>query len=423
MIVGFSRYGKGDGDGVVGYITDGCEAVGYVVGSNKSGRVRDPAPVVIRGDPRTARHLIDLVPHRWKYTSGILSFGTGERITPETERRVMDEFERCAFAGLNRNRFYTLWVRHQDGPGGCQHLHVVTPRMDLLTSKSLNIAPPGRASRELFDTFRSKMNVELGLSDPDDPTRIRTVRLPQHIAKLRARERSNAGVAMDDPRVAITQHLEESAREGLINSREDVVRFLEEAGFGIAREGSGYLTIQDPETEQRIRLRGGLYDRERCGEALSHIRGEKRQATLVSPERLKSLEEKLEVLVAARARHNRERYGHELEVGETKEESHDRLRAALGDRRSGNGAFVWRTGEETERALGCLDQASQRLERAGRSLVSSSGVLERDIEQARVEQRERELHDRLIQRYGGMLPVRSFSMDRGFERELEMELV
>ena len=77
MIVGFSRHRKGDGAGVVGYITDGAEAVAYMVWAKKTEKIRDPAPVVIRGDSEVARQLIDFVPHQWKYTSGMVSFAPG----------------------------------------------------------------------------------------------------------------------------------------------------------------------------------------------------------------------------------------------------------------------------------------------------------------------------------------------------------
>lgn len=324
MIVGFARHGKGGGAGVVGYIAGGAEAVGYLTGGKKAGKPRDPAPVILRGDPAVARHLIDLVPHEWKYTSGMVSFAKGEKISPEMERRVMDEFEQCAFAGLERHRFYTLWTRHNDGPGKCHHLHFVTPRMDLLTGKSLNIAPPGRASRELFDAFRSKMNAELGLADPDDPARMQAVRLPHHIAKLQARERSSIRT-QKDVRTALTRHLEEKARQGLINRRDDIIRYLREAGVAITREGRNYLTVQDEKSGERVRLRGGLYDGTRYGEALARIRGERQDMPLSGPQRLKFLEEKLEHLVAARAQHNQERYGRDGNAAESKERSHDRL--------------------------------------------------------------------------------------------------
>lgn len=443
MLIGFSRHGKGEGAGVVGYIA-GADAVGYVAGVQKSGKARDPAPVVIRGDPAVARHLIDLVPYRWKYTSAMVSFSPGERITPPMERQVMDEFERCAFAGLDRSRFYLLAVRHQDGPGGCHHLHLVTPRMDLLTGKSLNIAPPGKASRELFRTFRSKMSAELGVADPDDPARIQTVRLPHHVAKARARARNSRGQGNEDARVLVTRHLEEKAREGLIKNREDVARYFRESGFTITREGANYLTVQNQETGQRVRLRGGLYDRDRCQQVLAGIRDGKQNGPFRNPERMRELEEKLERLVATRAEHNLKRYGPNIGAAPSKERFHDRtgtpslerlgalderIRRARGARRTA----LERVKEATQRWPSAMDELTrgiratrdvrERLERATQCLVHSSCVLDRAIERARERRRERQVDQDLISKYGAAMlpPSRSRERERGFEREMERD--
>lgn len=418
MLIGFSGHGKGDGTGVVGYITDGAEAVGYVSGGKKAGKVRDPAPVVIRGDPNVARYLIDLVPHRWKYTSAMISFSPGERITPETERRVMDEFERCAFAGLDRSRFYVLAVRHTDGPGGCHHLHVVTPRMDLLTGKSLNVAPPGKASRELFDTFRSKLNAELGLSDPDDPRRVQAVRLPHHVAKAQAEERKARGQSKEDARVLITRHLEEQARKGSIKSREDVARYLRESGFAITREGKGYLTVQNQESGERVRLRGGLYEREQCSRVIARVHDRGQDDPGRNPGRLRELEEKLEWLVAARAEHNLKRYGPHIGAAPSRERIHDRSGERVVGGSARDGTLLRRTREGVERTL-------DRVGEGTRHLVSSSRLLERAIERARARQRERELDQRLIGQYGARECELSDSREheRGFDREMERDFV
>lgn len=416
MIVGFAKHGKGDGHGVVGYITDGADAIEYVSGGKKAGKVRDPAPVVIRGEPKVARHVIDLTPFKWKYTSAMVSFSPGERITPEMERRIMDEFERCAFSGLSRERFYCLWVRHTDGPGKCHHLHVVSPRMDLLTGKSLNIAPPGKGSRELFDTMRSKLNAELGLSDPDDPTRIQTVRLPHHVAKAQAKERKSRGRSNEDARVLITRHLEEKAREGLIKNRDDVARSLRESGFAITREGNGYLTVQNQETGERVRLRGSLYDREQCSQLISRVCERGHDSHGKNPARLRELGEKLERLVAARAEHNLKRYGPNVAAPPSKEKFHDRP----GERTVGGGArdgtLVQGAREETERAF-------DRFDRATENFVESSRLLDRAIERAKERQRKWELDQRLISKYGARDSASPPSVERGFDRELEREFV
>src|SRR5688500_2996885 len=110
--------------------------------------------------------MIDSLPFKHRYTSGVLSFAPGEVITPAMEKAIMDGFERVALAGLQPDQYSILWVRHQHA--GHHELHFVVPRVELVTGKSLNIAPPGRESRALFDMFRSWVNSLYGLAAPDD---------------------------------------------------------------------------------------------------------------------------------------------------------------------------------------------------------------------------------------------------------------
>jgi hypothetical protein len=64
--------------------------------------------------------MIDSLPFKHRYTSGVLSFAPGEIIPPAIEQSIMDGFERVAFAGLQPDQYSILWVRHQ---------HAGTPRV------------------------------------------------------------------------------------------------------------------------------------------------------------------------------------------------------------------------------------------------------------------------------------------------------
>ena len=119
MIVGFSKHGKGLAQGAINYLLSersaGHAAFSYLLGEkNRSGVQRNPLPVVVRGNPTVTQRLTDSVPFQWRYTSGVLSFSAGERITPEMEKKIMDEFESNAFAGLSADRYNILWIRHAD---------------------------------------------------------------------------------------------------------------------------------------------------------------------------------------------------------------------------------------------------------------------------------------------------------------------
>ena len=196
MLIGFAKRGTGGGGSPVRYLTAETASAAplrYLIsGTAAAGRRRTPAPVIVRGDPTRTRAVIDSLKFKHKYTSGVLSFAPGETLAPDVEQRIMDEFERTAFAGLDRDRYEILWVRHRHTPTHRHELHFLIPRIELQTGKSLNIAPPRESTKMLFDTLRSKINAELGLADPDDPARARRHRVPSHLAKCRVLDRASA---------------------------------------------------------------------------------------------------------------------------------------------------------------------------------------------------------------------------------------
>src|SRR5687768_6698874 len=166
MIVGFSKHGTGGGYAPVAYLTSE---------RNPDGSARTPAPTVLRGNPEQVRQLIDDLPFKYKYTSGVLSFEERAwEVMPEVQDAIMDAFEETAFAGLLREqRPPVLWVRHEHAER--LELNFLIPRVEPISGKSLNIAPPKSMTREMFDTFRSMINARYGFSDPDDPARARAV--------------------------------------------------------------------------------------------------------------------------------------------------------------------------------------------------------------------------------------------------------
>lgn len=287
MIVGFSKYGRGSGQKAVEYLTEGMpSAVDYFTGESRRGVKRDPPPFLLRGSPELTERLISEVPFERRYVSGVLSFSEKE-IAPEQEIEIMDRFEAVAFAGLEKDRWNTLWVRHSHT--GRHEMHFLSPAVDLVTGKNLNINPPRQSTRETFDTFRTLINDEFNFTDPDDPARAREVRLPSHLLKS----------GKEDFRTNIASFIQTKSREGVIQSRDDVLRALTDAGFQIARAGDKYITIVDP-SGSRCRLKGSLFARDQVPRVAP--------SRLFSSEQRAQLESKLNRHVAARAEFNRKRY-------------------------------------------------------------------------------------------------------------------
>ncbi|MCV0428649.1 MAG: relaxase/mobilization nuclease domain-containing protein [Roseibium sp.] len=204
---------------------------------------RDPLPEVLAGNPDHTRALIDACPHAWTYRAGVISFDKDDHPTEEQQQTVMDAFDELAFAGLNRDQVDMLWVRHSHE--GRVELHFCTPRMELTSGKSLNIAPPGY--QKAMDGLRDMLNKEHGWADPQDPARSLDIKqLPEK--KHRAQGRKD-----------IQDWLEDLIVAGRISSRPDMIEVLEGAGFELPRQGKTYLTVKDPDSDTRWRLKGDIF--------------------------------------------------------------------------------------------------------------------------------------------------------------------
>jgi hypothetical protein len=152
------------------------------------------------------------------------------------------------------------------------------------------------------------VNAEYGLADPDDPARSQAVSLPNHLAKLRAADkRAGKKVRKEDRREAITANVRREVEVGRVRDQAGVVRYLKGAGFEVTREGTDYVTVLDPETGQRIRLKGGLYSKEHFNAREAVAQGVR--YGVPDPARAAELAAKLERMTEARAQFHRQRYG------------------------------------------------------------------------------------------------------------------
>ena len=297
MIVGFSRHGTGKGSGPVGYLTD----------AERLGREHAP-PEVLRGNAEQTKNLIDSLAFKHKYTSGVLSFAPNEEITPEMELAVMDRFEQVAFAGLERDQYNILWVKHTHA--GHHELNFVVPRVELISGKSLNIRPPGEKTKQHYDDFRSEINARYALADPTDPSRARNVSTPDHELKIASEALRRGEKAPENIRELIDGVLTQRVTEGLITNREDVLTQVKDLGFNITRTGKDYITVQEPESGQRWRMKGPLYAREfepsRTLEATETAR--ERDYSKPDERTVQRYAKRVEQHISARAEYHKSRY-------------------------------------------------------------------------------------------------------------------
>ena len=229
----FSGRGSGGGSG----------PVDYLLGKNRD---REGARV-LRGDPEQVKELIDTLKFAQKYTSGVLSFEE-ENISESEKSRLMDSHERALLCGLEKDQYAVLWVEHRDK--GRLELNYLIPNVELQTGKRLQVYYHEQ-DKPRMHAWQTIQNIEGGYKDPDDPLKRQLLTLPNNLPPDRK-----------EAQLAITHGLKELVDAGEINSRSDVIRALEDAGFTVARETKSSISIAAPDGGKNIRLTGALYERE-----------------------------------------------------------------------------------------------------------------------------------------------------------------
>lgn len=174
MMVRFFQHGDGSGRAAVEYLL-AEEVAAYTADRNRiAGRTvrRDVMPEVLSGDPDLTRALIDSNTRKWRYTSGVVAFHADDDPSEAQQAAVMADFEKAAFAGLERDQANILWVRHVHM--GNVELHFLIPRVELYGNRSFNPVPPG--SEAYFNAFRDYWNARAGWVSPEEAARKRMIR-------------------------------------------------------------------------------------------------------------------------------------------------------------------------------------------------------------------------------------------------------
>ncbi|SEW44723.1 Relaxase/Mobilisation nuclease domain-containing protein [Cognatiyoonia koreensis] len=304
MLIKFFPNGKGAGAGPVGYLVakrvlayDGNRDLIRDADGQPKTVMRDPLPEVLRGNPERTEALIDASRHQWTYRAGVISFADSDTPTEDQQADVMDAFERLAFAGLDPEQYEVLWVRHRHE--GRVELHFCTPRLELTTGKSLNIAPPGY--QDAYDSLRDVMNQRHGWADPMELERTQEVRETVE-ATTRAQGRDELHTWIQD-----------QIDMGLIADRASMIDALTDAGFDLPRTGKAYITVRDPDTGERWRLKGEIFHEDwqadpaerETERGARHDPGRTRRLDLVPAQRL---QDRFEEHCGRRAAYHRERY-------------------------------------------------------------------------------------------------------------------
>lgn len=252
MHIKFLDHGKGSPAKASAYLLDKLDHLGNVRASIE----------VLKGDATTFNAISDSSPHLWKYTSGVIAWSKDDAPTDEQIKEVLDDFEKHAFAGLEQSQYHLFAVLHTDDDGS-KHIHVLTPRIDLESGKSLNIAPPGH--EKYFDSLRDFFNTKYQWSRPDDLLLMQTTQEPNHIAKLNKHAKSIlSSQELETLRrkqfcKAMDNYVQTLLKTQTAKDRDDIVACIKQLdGINSIKPSKEFLTVT-LNSGKKHRLKGDFY--------------------------------------------------------------------------------------------------------------------------------------------------------------------
>lgn len=249
----FLNHGKGSAAHASAYVLDELDHLGNVRAGVE----------VLRGDATTFNAICDASPHLWKYTSGVIAWSKEDDPTNEQIQEVLNDFEKHAFSGLDPSQYHLFAVLHTDDDGS-KHIHVLAPRLDIQSGKSLNIAPPGHEKH--FDSLRNYFNTKYQWSRPDDLLLMHTTQEPNHIAKLNAQAK-NILTSQDIETLTkkqfcktVDNYVQTLLKTQTAENRADIVECIEQIkGVESVKQSKTFLTVALTNGKKH-RLKGDFYN-------------------------------------------------------------------------------------------------------------------------------------------------------------------
>lgn len=280
------------------------------------GKIRNEIEIM-RGNPTETTQIADNLDFKYKYSSAVIAFHKDDKPTLEQMDEVLDNYEKIAFAGLEKDRFSYYAIRHDD------HIHIITARVDLETGKSYNPNPPGWEN--IYDPFTKIHNAKYDWERPD---------IKKQEIKINAID-----IHKDFTKQMLHEHFTQKVEAQQIQNRNELVIYARnELKLKINRQTNDSISFK-LDDKKPIKLKGDLY--------IADYDYSKFRKGKVEVEKLdhNKENERFEKIIEQRASYNNERYitkderdhikdfNKEVEQAIKKEEkTNDRIRARIDER-------------------------------------------------------------------------------------------
>ena len=249
---------------------------------------------VLQGHPELSVRLAEVMESANPYSVGCLSFEEAD-IPEKDKKAIMHKFEESFLAGLDAEQYNICWIEHTDK--GRLELNFFVPNIELSTGKRLNLYYD-RADRHLAESFKKAINLEYGLTSPDDPQKRQAVSIDKSLPKN-----------TKDAVASLNGIIEHEFTKGTIRNRQDVIACFETHGFEISRQNEHYLSIRN-ENGRNIRLKGVFYEQTFRADTARRAITEAQRGTdhTRNQGEIEQARERLHKSVGAKLRENKQRF-------------------------------------------------------------------------------------------------------------------
>lgn len=234
----------------------GVSSIDYMLNE----RVNQGTARILKGDEFLTRELIKSMKQKHKTCVGCLSFEE-KNINENTKKELMQSFENTLLTPAMQGHYNILWIEHTDK--GRLELNFIIPKIDLESKKALNpyYHPADKKRIEIWGDF---VNLRYGFTNPKDPAKEQTI------------QGSKKEQELFKDYQTLDKILHKQVAYEVINSRDELISFLELNNIEITRKGKDYLSIKLPESKKAKRFKGSIYNEQfRSTQKLRELRTEK----------------------------------------------------------------------------------------------------------------------------------------------------
>jgi hypothetical protein len=303
MLVKFHSRGSGGGD----------SPVNYLLGEDRD---REGA-TVLRGNAEITKELINSTDYARRYTSGVLSFEESHtEITDKTKARIMDEFEKTLFAGLESDQYNILWVEHTDKDDRLE-LNFLIPNQELRSGKRLQ---PFFHAADLLrvNAFQNVTNMSFKFSDPHDPANKRThnpyFSRSANLKGIDKEDYTESQIKLTthaDAKSDLTDYIYNLASSARLQNRKAIETELKKQGFEVERVTKTFISVSTPKFAKNIRLDDPIFSENFNQYGYTSVGLHRKQQQYEQDKQNKILKDALEILtegIKIKAEYHNERF-------------------------------------------------------------------------------------------------------------------